>query len=408
MIAIPRPAIRACATVFRRAAGRTDDPPVTLTAAAHDVSLRCLAAGTTITYAGPVKRDRGELTVRLSVLERLAAPGRDDVVFRPKDTTHVEVVERRSVAMTVERVTKAVPLPPAAKSLVSPGDGFVAALATAAGTTGVTTRFALDKILLRCARGEIVSTDGTVLLAHCGFRLPGDKDVLIPVCPSFGVPEVRNQKEVQVGLAEGHLVVKAGPWSVAIPEAKGRFPDVESVVPKSGTAVATVELHEDALDVIKAKVPGLPVTDTHTRPVALDVDPFGVFVTAGNERLELPGCRVTGAAVRVEMERRHLVRASKLDFKTFCLSAPGKPVLAAEGNRRLVWASLAGNPESGRVSPRGQRPAPARPAPQPANTRVPCVGDESLGGLFGGFRMLVDAIRKGRTAEVVDELPDRG
>src|SRR5262245_40792726 len=100
MIPIPRPTIRTAAAVLRKAPGPNPDPPAPVVAARCRTGLRCLAGTTLVSHTGPAGTGSGELTVRLSVLEGLDAPGRDDLDFRAQGTTRVEVVERGSVSVT--------------------------------------------------------------------------------------------------------------------------------------------------------------------------------------------------------------------------------------------------------------------------------------------------------------------
>jgi hypothetical protein len=225
MILVPRPAVRAFARVLRRAVGPRDDPPVTLTADPYHTILRCLAGEALLTYTLSRGSGPGELTVGLSVLDSLAAPGRDNLVFRKAGAARVEVVEWGSVGTTADAVAEPVPWPPFSKSPGAPGIGFLAALAAAGQRT--------DSVWLRCGRGEVVATDGNAVLAHRGFLLPGDSDLLLPACPAVGFAAIRNQRSVRVGLADGHLVVNAGPWMVALPAATLAFPEPD--VAKAGS-----------------------------------------------------------------------------------------------------------------------------------------------------------------------------
>ena len=207
MVRIPRPAIRAFVRVLRRVIGPSRDPPVTLTTTTHDVSLRCVLDDIFFCRASKPKKGLGEVTVLFSLLNALAHPGTDNVVFQPTGPK-VEILEWGRVTATVASTPEPVPLVPAARYLASPGPGFARTLAEAG-------RFA-DRVVLCCSRGEIIARQETRIFTRGGFRLPGDRDLVVPACPAFAAPDVKHRPGLMVGLAPGHFVVNAGPWTVAL------------------------------------------------------------------------------------------------------------------------------------------------------------------------------------------------
>src|SRR5207249_4799209 len=87
-----------------------------------------------------------------------------------------------------------------------------------------------------------VGTDGKTALLWGNFKLPFAADVLVPAVGVFGSRELAGGVGVRVGRTPTHLVVAAGPWAVWLPiDARGRFPDVASVVARPApTPVARV------------------------------------------------------------------------------------------------------------------------------------------------------------------------
>ena len=94
-------------------------------------------------------------------------------------------------------------------------------------TTSDPARFALHRIQVRGAAGEVIGSDGHQALIWSGFEFPFEEDLLVPALPLFGSPEWTSHPAVSVGRTELHLVVSAGPWTVWLPiDATGRYPDV--------------------------------------------------------------------------------------------------------------------------------------------------------------------------------------
>jgi hypothetical protein len=60
-------------------------------------------------------------------------------------------------------------------------------------------RFALSRLQLKGRAGQVVATDGKVAVLFGDFRFPFTEDVLTPVVPLFGCPEVRDEKDVRIG-----------------------------------------------------------------------------------------------------------------------------------------------------------------------------------------------------------------
>lgn len=177
-----------------------------------------------------------------------------------------------------------------------------------------TSRFALTRVQVRGAAGQVVGSDGTQALLWSGFRLPFPGDLLVPALPVFGAKEVAAAGEVQVGRTATHLVVRAGPWTVFLPiDTTARFPDVAGVVPRA-TGAAVLDLSEADVDRLLAEVPGLPGADDENAPVTLAVGPRSEVRTRsdGGEpaALTLATSSASGPAQEVAVDRTNLLRAS--------------------------------------------------------------------------------------------------
>src|SRR5262249_10791002 len=98
-------------------------------------------------------------------------------------------------------------------------------------------RFALVRLQLRGASGEIAGTNGRQLLLWSGFTLGIDGALLIPALPVFGSRELAGEREIGIGRSTRHVTIAAGPWTIWLTiDTTSRFPDVRSVLPRSAHA----------------------------------------------------------------------------------------------------------------------------------------------------------------------------
>ena len=424
MITISRAAAKACRAVFRKLAGRRTgrfDPPVTLNAGPDHVRIYCASTEVAISYRDATGRGSGDLIVPLSALDTAAAAGKGEVLFRKEGPGRVAVV---SGGRTVVVETPDGPTPQFPEMEGKPefnSTMLLAALNMASTAVGDASRFALHRI--RCGHGELVATDGMVLLIQGGFRFPGTGQLLLPATPVFGCPEVRDQTPVGFGRAKDHAVITAGPWAVALRiDAGSRFPDVDSIIPNLSRALTKVELTDAGLAAIRDRVPGLPV-DGEQRKVVLDLSDAGIVVSAGGNRVVVAG-KVSGPAVRMACDRKHLARLAELGLRRLAVTGPDKPVVAHDEVRKLVWVPLA--PPAPEVediptaaAPRMEAkaevppqestpPEPARVLHLPAKRPEEPMHEERNGDrgwrMFGMFRPLVDRVKTTLATRAAEEL----
>ncbi|OWK34104.1 hypothetical protein [Fimbriiglobus ruber] len=223
-------------------------------------------------------------------------------------------------------------------------DGFVSALHEC-GRTAATepARFALNRVQVRGATGQVIGTDGRSALVCGGFTLPFRDDVLIPAVPVFGAREWTAEPDVRVGRAGGHLVVAAGPWRVFLSiDTAGRYPDVAGLVPK--TATTTIEIADGDAAALAVQLASLPGAETDDRSVTLDTG-GGVAVRAQDEatgrfeEVRLARSTAAGPPIQVAIDRRILARALTFGCGTVRVT-PGKPVVFAGADRALMCVAL--------------------------------------------------------------------
>ena len=230
-------------------------------------------------------------------------------------------------------------------------------------------RFALSRVQVRGAKGQVIATDGKIAVMFGGFTFPFAEDVLVPALPLFGSPEVRDDAEVRVGRTPKHLVVNSGDWTAWLTVApSGKFPDVAGVIPRH--APTTVALDRGDAAGLLPQLPGLPGQGQEHRPVTLDAPAAGVLSIRGHEdtgamkEVALARSQVTGPATTVVLDRRALARVLALGC-TELRFTPGKALVGAGDGVTVLAAPL--DPD---LSAPAQKPdVPARnPEPQPGRS----------------------------------------
>lgn len=255
----------------------------------------------------------------------------------------------------------------------NPGD-LVVALAEAAGQAGEpSARFALHRVQLRGGgRGQVVGTDQKALLVWGGFDFPWPGDVLVPA-----VRLVTDGKPagVRVGRTDRHVVLAAGgltAWLATDPA--GRYPDAAGVVPADAAVRAWCRLGAEAIRGMPAVLAGLPGGAAADAPVTLDLGAAAVLRAAAGggppREAAVADAAVAGGPARVAFDRGHLRRACRLGLGEVGVTGPGRPVVARDARRTLVWVAhdpaLAVEPAAvGGVRGAARPPRPRRPPPVP-------------------------------------------
>lgn len=230
-------------------------------------------------------------------------------------------------------------------------------------------RFALSRVQVRGAKGQVIATDGKVAVVFGGFTFTFAEDVLVPSLPLFGSPEVRDDAEVRVGRTPKHLVVNAGNWTAWLTVAPGgKFPDVAGVIPRH--APTSVALDRGDAAGLLPQLPGLPGQGHEHRPVTLDARAGGALAirgredaTGGEKEVVLARSPVTGPTAQVVLDRRTLARMLALGCTELRLT-PGKALVGVGEDVTVLAAPL--DPELGagartaEVPPINSHPNPER------------------------------------------------
>ncbi len=235
-------------------------------------------------------------------------------------------------------------------------------------------RYALNRVQLRGAKGEVVGTDGSQLLIQSGFTLPWQEDVLIPALSVFGMRELAQAGEVQIGRTATHVCLQIGPWTFHLTiDRDGRYPRVEEVIPHQNRVINVCRLAPTDADILRSTLPRLVNLKDEDQSITLDLN-GRLLVRAkpeGQERdteVVLERATASGPAVRVATNARYLQRALDLGLTKFHIVNPTTPILAQRDGVRFVWMPL-GTDEA--VPPSGKAHRVDPPAPERKPLSVP-------------------------------------
>jgi hypothetical protein len=211
-------------------------------------------------------------------------------------------------------------------------------------------RYALGHVQLQGKSGTLAATDGRELLLQSGFVFPWEEDLLVPRTRLLGSPEFRTDQPVEVGKAGDWVAFRTGDWTIWLVINKdGRFPNVSQIVPKLTDATVTCRLSSSDARFLAETLPRLPSDDQMNHPVTVDVNGSVVIRAkpADQDRvteLVLRNSSWSGEPLRINTNRRYLVRAMKLGFQEVHLCGLNAPILCQDGNRQYLWMVL--DPES--------------------------------------------------------------
>jgi hypothetical protein len=219
-----------------------------------------------------------------------------------------------------------------------------------AGKTGADsgTRYALNCIQLKGTTQQIIATDGHQLLVLAGFTFPWTDDILIRISPVFGSRELPRDRPVKLGRTATHVVVRVGPWTLFFEiQTDVRFPRVQEAIP--GAQATTTRLIVEKADAafLADALERLPGADEQFSPATVDCNGRIAIRARAEDRtqpteLVLGRSRYTGAAIRINTDRRFLARALRLGFTEIEIVDVNSPVVCRDRNRTYCWQLLSG------------------------------------------------------------------
>jgi hypothetical protein len=142
-------------------------------------------------------------------------------------------------------------------------------------------------------------------------------------------------------------VLRIGAWTFWLRiDVDGRFPSVDSVVPKPADAASYLRIAPADLTFLCTTLPRLPGRDDDDRPLTVDLN-GRVCVRArasGQSRtteVVLARSECTGRPVRLRLNRLHVARALRLGLVDAYVVKPTSPVLFRDDRRQYVVMPLA-------------------------------------------------------------------
>ena len=257
---------------------------------------------------------------------------------------------------------------------------------SAAATSQV--RYALTCIQLRGSKGEAVGSDGRQLLIVRGLAFPWTDDVLVPRTRLFEGKTFTDAEAVEMGRTDDHVVVRVGPWTAWLAiEKTGRFPKVDSVIPRETSKATRVVLADEDAEFLARTLPRMPGDESEHSPVTLHAN-GQVVVRAKSEsapltELVLNRSVTVGDEVRIVTDRHFLRRAAQLGIRNIRFVDDRTPVVGESDRHTYVWqpldskTALASSDDAVRIE--SAATSTPQPDPQPTPRRVPAMSEKSSG-----------------------------
>ncbi|MFO0806442.1 MAG: hypothetical protein U0791_25335 [Gemmataceae bacterium] len=202
-------------------------------------------------------------------------------------------------------------------------------------------RFALSYVQLRGDTRQVIGTDAKQALIWGGFAFPFTDSILVPAIPVFGSRELPDAP-VQIGRDKDEFMVVCGPWSVHLPIAAGKYPDVRQVLPKPGAGTSVTLDDAQAAELLRM-LPSLPAARSDDHPVTIELSREVIFraqdETTGTVEEFVLRAGVTGPPIMVAVNRQFVERALRFGCRT--LRVVGQRMMSCEGtDRQILLAPL--------------------------------------------------------------------
>jgi hypothetical protein len=357
MITITRHTARRLRTVFRRSAlgisHRGPVPPLILHAEGQQRRAQHHYLGLAVEHVEPgTIRQLDSVPVPLEVLAEVE--GRDDtpVEIESLKPDRIRVRRRdrgipRAREHTVVPIGRIAPFPETPSTWSEAPAELLTALAEASSIcTHESTRYALDCVQLRGTDRQIIVTDGRQLLLRSGFELPWDGDVLIRGNPIFRRLSQAQDRPLQIGKTDTHVVLRVGPWTTwhAIQDGV-RFPRVEGVITDAAAGSTRLHLDSDDAAFLQTALDRIPGKDDEYAPVTLNCNGVVSLLARGSgaeprTELVLARSRYTGEPIHLSTDRSFVRRALELGFRALSFTGVEQPVVARGPNCLYVWQPL--------------------------------------------------------------------
>jgi hypothetical protein len=350
LIAIHRPsAAQFRAAVRKCVVGRPRGPapPVLIEQSPDGSLIYCNLGEVALALRQPLEPgETSQVVLPATILEEIESSKQGNALIEVRDNTGRATWEQSGNPResTWPLIASDLAIPPLPKTLKSNDRTLLQAMFECGKTTSDGVRFATKRLQIQGKSGQIVGTDGRQLLIWNGFDVPFSDSLLLPAVPVFGLRDVAMANDVRIGKTSLHVVVAAGPWTVwLLIDKNGRFPNVESVVPRDAAHV----LRLDHGDRQKA-------AEFCSQAVAAEDDPVSVTVEFGAspalrrksspesspEEIRLDHSRCEGEPVTFVLNRDHLLRALLLSVRDIRTPAENGPAVFQDERRTYVTTAL--------------------------------------------------------------------
>ena len=188
------------------------------------------------------------------------------------------------------------------------------------------------------------------MLIESGFTFPGNREVLIPRTTLFGSRELPNDQPVEVGITANHGTFRVGPWTFWLTlEKQGRYPSIENIIPASDSAKTRLSLTAEDLSFLLDVVPRLPSETEQDGRITLNLNGSVALLAKGDglttvTQVVLRNSQRTGDEVRLNTDRKFLLRAVQLGFHQIELHGSESPIVCRDERRVYLCSVLADGP----------------------------------------------------------------
>jgi hypothetical protein len=357
MLQISRSLAHQLRTVFRKLVSRSTAnlAKVSFTAGPKGLQIRLHRAEILGEYHQEGDYSPAEFAISLQALADFEGRNGDQVTFETADAGIIQAGWQDDGVPQVKSYeaeeTAKLPAYPSLPKTMTPVESSILKVLTDASLTVShdSSRFAITNIQVKGSSGAIIATDGHQLL-QMAFPLPWKDDMLVPASTVFGCKELQHEGSVCIGKSDNHVSIQAGPWTLHLPIDKdGRFPKVETVIPKQDDATSQCRLHSDDCAFLAKAIARLPGADDDDAPITLDLNGEVCVRAKANDQkqtveLTLNRSEATGTALRLAMNRNFLARAVELGLTEFCATDAKKPVLFQSDKCKYVVMPLMERP----------------------------------------------------------------
>ncbi len=354
MITITRSLARQVRAVFRRAGIKplgSCGPQAQAQTGPDGLRIRAMTPDTAVEYHQPGALEPEELSVPLEFFDDCQAKQDEPVTLEANGKKRVTGSWRdRGIPQLIEYDSEPSkkPFPEAATTLVINEPGLWQAFKNASEVVDrESIRYSLGNFHLRSEGGLLSASDGRQIYQNGGFQFPWTGDVMIPALGVLGCADLAEQP-VEIGKTEQSLTLRIGHWTLILSiDTVGRFPKLDDIVAAAESGTSILRLTPADAEFLANALPRLPDPEESQHAITLDLNTCAMVRAKGAEsgpltELILSNAAISGAPIRVQMNRQYLSRALKLGLHEIRFTAPEHPMLAADEQRKYIWTPLSG------------------------------------------------------------------